>query len=87
MVFLYWYAVCGIAFGLFVMYMIMKEFKTWQALCDDFNKSEMTDAFLEGREVIDLTPNVAKYLIPTIVMILFAFIWLPFLVYVGWKRV
>lgn len=77
-VFICWYVLCGVMIGFFVNYALFKKFRTWEALCDDFNNV--------GQDEIKLSPKVATFLVPAICIIMFAIIWAPFLIYVGSKK-
>ncbi|MNQ60608.1 hypothetical protein D3C85_748920 [compost metagenome] len=66
--------------GFFVNYMLIKKYKSWTALCDDFNKVVVQDEFPK------LTPKVAMVFVPLICMSVFSIIWMPFLIYVGSQK-
>lgn len=83
LIFLYWYMLIGIAFGMFVIYAILKKLGDWQAFCDEFNAIETK---FDHDDSFKLTPSVATWLIPLVFITLFAVIWMPFLIYIGSKK-
>lgn len=81
LVFLWWYLFSGCLVGLFVNYMLIKDYGSWKSLCDDFNNNVVRGEFPE------LTPKVAMVIVPIICTILFSIIWMPFIIYAGSKKV
>lgn len=82
--FLYWYMLIGIVFGMFTVYLFVKHLGGWQAFCDEFNAIETK---FDHDDSFKLTPSVAVWLIPLVSITLFAVIWMPFIIYIGSKKV
>lgn len=80
-VFLWLYLLCGCLTGFFISYMLIKDYGTWEALCYDFNNNVVKGEFTE------LTPKVAMVLVPIICMSVFSIIWMPFIIYIGSKKI
>lgn len=80
---LFWYMVIGVCFGFLTCYAVLKKYGTWQAICKDFNSMETK---FDKEDQWQMTPNVAMVLLPLAFMVMFAFAWMPFLIYLGSKR-